>query len=77
MHDVCIHVVQIRLYLILYITIYSLYFLNLLQLLTSLCWMSSGKEFAASFYGGAIGIWNLKSNKAPEKIIYPHGNHLL
>ena len=45
------------------------------QLLTSLCWMSSGKEFAASFYGGVIGVWNVKANKGPEKLITPHGNH--
>ena len=46
-----------------------------MQLLTSLCWMSSGKEFAASFYGGVIGIWSVKANKGPEKLITPHGNH--
>lgn len=37
--------------------------------------MSSGKEFAASFYGGVIGIWSAKANKGPEKLITPHGNH--
>ncbi|XP_065908017.1 uncharacterized protein [Dysidea avara] len=42
------------------------------ELLTSLCWMSSGKEFAASFYGGAIGVWSVKSNKGPEKMTLPH-----
>ena len=45
------------------------------QLLTSLCWMSSGKEFAASFYGGVIGVWSVKANKGLEKLITPHGNH--
>ena len=43
------------------------------QMLTSLCWMNSGKEFAASFYGGTIGLWSIKSNKGPEKLITPHG----
>ena len=45
------------------------------QLLTSLCWMSSGKEFAASFYGGVIGVWSVKANKGLEKLITPHGSH--
>ena len=43
------------------------------QMLTSLCWMSAGREFAASFYGGAIGVWSIKANKGPEKLITPHG----
>jgi len=71
MYDVCMHVVQIHLYQILYVTICSLVQLIPVTDLIVLV------EFAASFYGGAIGIWSVKSNKGPEKITYPHGNHLL
>ena len=46
------------------------------QELTSLCWMGSGKEFAASFYDGTIGVWSVKSTKGPEKLFAPHGTQL-
>lgn len=47
------------------------------KLLTSLCWISSGKEFATSYYDGAIGVWNLKSDRGPENLFYPHGTYLV
>ena len=43
-----------------------------IQMLESLCWMSAGKEFAASFSNGVIGVWSMKSNK-PDELFTPHG----
>ncbi|XP_065907134.1 syntaxin-binding protein 5-like isoform X2 [Dysidea avara] len=39
--------------------------------LTSLSWRGSGKEFAASFDCGSIGVWNVKSNGTPNRLFYP------
>ena len=43
------------------------------QGLESLCWMNSGKEFAASFSNGVIRMWSVKSNDKPYKLVAPHG----
>ena len=47
------------------------------KLLTSLCWMSSGKEFATSYDDGSIGVWSVKNNREPLNILTPHGTYVL
>ena len=38
--------------------------------------MQSGKEFviAASFPNGVIGVWSVKGNKEPDKLITPQAH---
>ena len=46
------------------------------QGLESLCWMNSGKEFAASFSNGVIEMWSLKDNDKPYDLVTPHGTYI-
>lgn len=43
-----------------------------LQILTSVCWLGSGKVFGCSYSDGSIVLWNPKAENKPEKIIFPH-----
>ena len=42
-------------------------------MLESLCWMKSGKEFAASYSDGTIAVWNVTVNNKPDKLVTPYG----
>lgn len=44
--------------------------------ITSLCWISSGKEFATSNYDGTIKVWSVKNNRSPQKTVTPHGTYV-
>ena len=43
----------------------------------SVSWNGSGKQFAGAYSDGTIGIFNIKNEGKPEKIIPPHSKHCI
>ena len=43
------------------------------QIMTSVCWLGNGKNFATSYSDGSIAVWYAKIDNRPEKIFFLHG----